>query len=59
MRVVLALAFTFDWVIKKIDVNTTFLKGEMEDKVYMDQPQGFVDLYVPNRNANCIKLFMV
>lgn len=59
MRVVLALAFTFDWVIKKIDVNTTFLKGEMEDKVYMDQPQGFVDLYVPNWNANCIKLFMV
>lgn len=59
MCVVLTLAFTFDWVIKKIDVNTTFLKGEMEDKVYMDQPQGFVDLYVPNWNANCIKLFMV
>ena len=23
-----------------MDVNTTFLKGELEEKLYMDQPEG-------------------
>ena len=31
-----------DWEIHQINVNTLFLNGKLEVKVYMDQLEGFV-----------------
>ncbi|KAL0410654.1 UNVERIFIED_CONTAM: Retrovirus-related Pol polyprotein from transposon TNT 1-94 [Sesamum latifolium] len=36
------LALVYSLLIHQIDVKTTFLYGELEEKIYMDQPEGFV-----------------
>jgi hypothetical protein len=39
---ILALAALEDMDIHQMDVKTTFLNGELEEEIYMEQPQGFV-----------------
>ena len=41
-RVLLSLAASHGLLIHQIDVKTTFLNGELEEEIYMDQPDGFV-----------------
>ena len=41
LRIILALVAHFDFELKQMDVKTTFLNGELEEKVYMKQPKGF------------------
>jgi hypothetical protein len=38
IRVVLALAANYDMVLEQMDVNTTFLHGDLEKQIYMEQP---------------------
>jgi hypothetical protein len=38
----MSLATTFDLEIEQIDVKTTFLNGDLEEEIYMKQPEGFV-----------------
>ncbi|GJS43886.1 zinc finger, CCHC-type containing protein [Tanacetum coccineum] len=42
IRLLLALATIHNLVIHQMDVKTTFLNGNLEEKVYMKQPEGFV-----------------
>jgi uncharacterized beta-barrel protein YwiB (DUF1934 family) len=42
IRVLLSLAASHGLLIHQIDVKTTFLNGELEEEIYMDQPDGFV-----------------
>nr|GEV54450.1 hypothetical protein [Tanacetum cinerariifolium] len=42
IRLLLALAAIHNLVIHQIDVKTTFLNGDLDEKVYMKQPEGFV-----------------
>jgi hypothetical protein len=42
IRDLLALVALFYLEIEKMDVNTTFLHGELEKKIFMSQPEGFV-----------------
>jgi hypothetical protein len=42
IRCILALATLEDMEIHQMDVKTTFLNGELEEEIYMEQPQGFV-----------------
>ena len=41
IRFILAITASFDLEIEKMDVKTTFLHGDLEEKIYMSQPEGF------------------
>ena len=41
IRVVLGLATSLDLEIEQLDVKTTFLHGDLEEEIYMEQPEGF------------------
>ena len=40
--IIMALVAHFDMVLHQMDVKTAFLNGDLEDKVYMKQPEGFI-----------------
>ncbi|KAL4368326.1 hypothetical protein GQ457_05G026720 [Hibiscus cannabinus] len=42
IRVVLGLAATLDLEVEKLDVKTSFLHGDLEEEIYMEQPRGFI-----------------
>ena len=42
IRVVLGLAASLDLEIEQLDVKTAFLHGDLEEEIYMEQPEGFV-----------------
>ncbi|XP_020203543.1 uncharacterized protein LOC109789090 [Cajanus cajan] len=50
IRVVLALAVSQGWPIHQIDVDNVFLNGELQEEIYMLQPQGF---HKGNSNIVC------
>ena len=39
---VLALAASLDLEVEQMDVKTVFVHGDLEEKIYMEQPEGFV-----------------
>ena len=41
IRVVLGLAASLDLEIEQLDVKTTFLYGDLDEEIYMEQPEGF------------------
>ncbi|GKB85934.1 zinc finger, CCHC-type containing protein [Tanacetum coccineum] len=45
IRGLLALAAIHNLVIHQMDVKTAFLNGDLDEEVYMKQPEGFVMLY--------------
>ena len=42
IRFLLSIAATFDLEVEQMDVKTTFLHGDLEEEIYMKQPEGFV-----------------
>lgn len=38
----IALASLYNMAIHQMDVKTAFLNGELDEKIYMEQPKGFV-----------------
>ena len=43
LKVLLSLANSSGWQIDQMDVKTTFLNGDIDVELYVDQPEGFVD----------------
>ena len=41
IRVVLSLAASLDLEVEQMDVKTAFLHGDLEEEIYMEQPEGF------------------
>lgn len=48
IRVILAITVHFHWDIKQFDVSNGFLHVDLLEKVFMEQPQIFVDPQHPN-----------
>jgi hypothetical protein len=42
IRFILSIAAAFDLEVEQMDVKTTFLHGDLEEEIYMKQPEGFV-----------------
>src|SRR3954462_5223237 len=42
IRVILSLAASHGLLVHQMDVKTAFLNGELDEEIYMDQPDGFV-----------------
>jgi hypothetical protein len=42
VRLLLSIAALEDWDIEALDVKTAFLFGELDEEIYMEQPEGFV-----------------
>src|SRR5271170_4322907 len=43
LRAILALAALEDLHLESVDISSAFLNGELEEEVYMHQPEGFVE----------------
>lgn len=43
IRTLLALAALEDWDVEALDVKTAFLYGDLDEEIYMEQPEGFVE----------------
>ncbi|GJR03696.1 retrovirus-related pol polyprotein from transposon TNT 1-94 [Tanacetum coccineum] len=48
IRIFIAFAANMNMVVYQMDVKTAFLNGILREKVYVSQPDGFVDLENPN-----------
>jgi hypothetical protein len=42
IRFILSVVVSFDFEVEQMDVKTTFLHGDLEEEIYMKQPEGFV-----------------
>ena len=53
--IVCTLAITHQWIIQQIDVNNTFLNGDLQEIVCMAQLEGFVDQGKPTLVCKLVK----
>ncbi|GJV10697.1 retrotransposon protein, putative, ty1-copia subclass [Tanacetum coccineum] len=49
IRILIAIVAYYDYEIWQMDVQTAFLNGYLNEEVYMEQPEGFVNQKYPNR----------
>jgi hypothetical protein len=42
IRFMLYVVVAFDFEVEQMDMKTTFLYGDLEEEIYMKQPEGFV-----------------
>ena len=42
IRILIALASIHNLVVHQMDVKTTFLNGDLDEEIYMEQPEGFI-----------------
>nr|GEY93656.1 hypothetical protein [Tanacetum cinerariifolium] len=49
IRILIAIVAYYDYEIWQMDVKTAFLNGYLNEEVYMEQPEGFVNPKYPNR----------
>ena len=48
IRLLASLACSLDWPLEQADIDTTFLWSELEEDIYMEQPEGYADPDHPN-----------
>ena len=41
IRLLLSIIAAFDFEVEQMDAKTTFLHGDLEEEIYMKQPEGF------------------
>nr|GEV89683.1 zinc finger, CCHC-type [Tanacetum cinerariifolium] len=57
IRLLLGLAAIHNLVIHQMDVKTSFLNGDLDEKVYMKQPEGFVMRGIEHKVCKLVKSF--
>ncbi|GKB62086.1 zinc finger, CCHC-type containing protein [Tanacetum coccineum] len=55
IRLLIAMASIQNLIIHQMDVKTTFLNGDLDEEVYMNQPQGFIMPSNENKVCKLIK----
>ena len=55
IRLLIAIAAIFYLKINQMDVKTAFLNGDLEEEIYMDQPEGFVEPGKENKACRLTK----
>ena len=53
IRMLIALAAVHDLKIHQMDVQTAFFNGELEEEIYIEQPEGFI---VPGKEKKVCRL---
>jgi hypothetical protein len=43
VHLILAMAALENWILTSLDVQNTYLYGELDKAIYMEQPEGFPD----------------
>nr|GEZ94726.1 hypothetical protein [Tanacetum cinerariifolium] len=51
IRILIVIAAYYDYEICQMDVKTAFLNGFLDEKIYMEQPKGFVDPDHPRKGT--------
>ena len=54
-RTLIAIASLNNMEIHQMDVKTTFLNGELDEEIYMEQPEGFVVQGQENKVCKLVK----
>jgi len=49
IRCILEMTAANGWELHQMDVKTAFLNGDLDEEVYMEQPEGYVDPTYPDR----------
>lgn len=49
IRFILSMVVHFDMELQQMDVKTAFLHGYLDEDIYMDQPEGYIDKNHPER----------
>ncbi|TYJ98399.1 retrovirus-related pol polyprotein from transposon tnt 1-94 [Cucumis melo var. makuwa] len=52
IRILLSIAIFYDYEIWQMDVKTTFLNGNLEESIYMVQPEGFIQKGQEQKNVD-------
>lgn len=52
---ILALAAINYWDLRQLDIKNEFMHGDLQEEVFMKQPQGFVDASHPTYECKLIK----
>jgi hypothetical protein len=55
IRTLLSVAASYGLIIHQMDVKTAFLNGELEEEIYMDQPDGFIANGQENKVCKLLK----
>ncbi|GJZ93963.1 retrovirus-related pol polyprotein from transposon TNT 1-94 [Tanacetum coccineum] len=55
IRTLIAIATIHNLIIHQMDVKTAFLNGELHEKIYMQQPEGFVVKYPEHKICKLVK----
>nr|GEY65019.1 retrotransposon protein, putative, Ty1-copia subclass [Tanacetum cinerariifolium] len=50
IRILIAISAYYDYEIWQMDVKTAFLNGRLDEDIYMEQPEWYVDPKYPNRD---------
>ena len=55
IRMLIAIAALHNLEIHKMDVKTAFLNGDLNEEIYMDQPEGFISLGQEKKVCRLVK----